>query len=281
MTSTRERQRAAAKARLEREMAERAAKARKRRQTQAAIGAGAALLLVIVGTVWLVTAIGDDEPANTQPGASPTASAGAGKCAWIDVPKDQRTKTTVDVGMPPTGSEPHAGTQILTVATNFGTFEVTMDLSKSPCTAASMTHLASKNFYDGTKCHRMFPGMLQCGDPSAKGKGYRQTDGTGGPTYRFANENLPVGKRPAYPAGVVAMANSGPDTNGSQFFIIYKDQELDGANYVVLGRVTKGMDVIEKATAPGHDGAFDPSPGGGHPKKDILINDLTVGAVTG
>jgi peptidyl-prolyl cis-trans isomerase B (cyclophilin B) len=275
VTSTRERQRAAARARLEREMAERAARARKRRQMQAAIGAGVALLLVIAGTVWLVSSLGDDEDKTAAP--TPSTSAGPQLCVWQEAPKQ---KTGVkNVGTPPSGKEPRSGKQVMTIKTNYGDVEVTMDLAKSPCTAASFSYLASKNFYDGTKCHRMFPGMLQCGDPFAKGNGYRKTDGQGGPSYTFADENLPIGQRPAYPKGVVAMANSGENTNGSQFFIIYEDQELNGPNYVVVGKVTKGMDVVEKATKPGHDGAFDPQPGGGHPKKDILLNDVTVGPV--
>jgi peptidyl-prolyl cis-trans isomerase B (cyclophilin B) len=122
----------------------------------------------------------------------------------------------------------------------------------------------------------MFPGMLQCGDPSAKGKGYRESDGTGGPSYRYANEYLPANERPAYPAGVVALANSGPDSNGSQFFFIYQDVELQ-PDYTIVGKVdAAGLEVIKKATAKGHDGAFDPQPGGGHPKNDIDIKTLTV-----
>lgn len=271
MTSTRGRQRAAARARLEKEMAQRAAAARKRRQLQAGIGAGLALLVIVAGTVWLISSLGKDKPATTsaQPSAGPTS------CVWSEVPKDQWTATTKDVGLPPTTTPPTSGTQVMTVDTSFGPVEVTIDLAKAPCSAASFSHLASKKFWDGTKCHRMFPGMLQCGDPSAKGKGYRQTDGTGGPSYRFANENLPVNQRPAYPAGVVALANSGPDTNGSQFFFIYQDTELS-PDYTILGKVTKGLDNIKNATAAGHDGAFDPQPGGGHPKSDIEIKTLTM-----
>jgi peptidyl-prolyl cis-trans isomerase B (cyclophilin B) len=121
----------------------------------------------------------------------------------------------------------------------------------------------------------MFPGMLQCGDPTAKGKGYRKTDGTGGPSYRYANENLPTNELPPYPAGVVALANSGADTNGSQFFFIYQDVQLQ-PDYTVLGKVTNGLDNIKKATAAGDDGAFDPQPGGGHPKSDVEIKTVTV-----
>lgn len=271
MTSTRERQRAAARARLEKEMAERKAAARKRRQMQAGFGAGAALLLVVVGTVWLVSALGDDD----KDAANPGPSAEAAPCVWTEIPPGQRSPTTKNVGVPSVTEPVRTGTQVMTVSTSFGLIEITMELAKSPCTAASFSHLASKDFFDGTKCHRMFPGMLQCGDPSAKGAGYRDSDGTGGPTYRFGDENLPVNQRPAYPEGVVAMANSGPGTNGSQFFFIYQDVELQPA-YTVVGKVTKGLDVLKKATEAGHDGAFDPQPGGGHPKTDILINDVTV-----
>jgi len=252
-------------------MAERATAARKRRHVQAGIGAGVALLLVIAGTVWLVGSLGDDEKSGGQ------QTAGA-LCVWKEVPAEQRSPTTKDVGLPPTIDPPNSGNQVMSIDTSFGPVEVTMDLTAVPCTAASFSHLAGKKFWDGTKCHRMFPGMLQCGDPSAKGEGYRETDGTGGPTYQFANENLPTDERPPYPAGVVAMANSGPDTNGSQFFFIYEDVQLS-PDYTVLGKVTKGLDNIKKATAAGHDGAFDPQPGGGHPKSEILIKSLTMGPV--
>jgi peptidyl-prolyl cis-trans isomerase B (cyclophilin B) len=267
VTSTKERQRAAARARLEREMAQRAEYVRRRRRRQLMLASGIAVLLVAAGTVWLITnVVGGDDKGQTN--------AAAQSCKWIAVPKDQITKQTVDVGTPPT-SPPHTGTQTLTITTNFGAVVVTMDLSKTPCTSASMAYLASKKFFDGTKCHREFEGVLQCGDPSAKGKGYRETDGTGGPAYRYGSENLPTDQRPAYPAGVVAMANSGSaDSNGSQFFIVYKDVQLQ-PDYTILGKVAKGLDVVEKATAAGNDGAFESSAGGGHPKKDVILQSVT------
>lgn len=266
MTSTRERQRAAARARLAKQMAERAAAARRRRRIQAIIGSAVVLLLVVAGTVWAVLSFGGDEERVNQADSGSNAL-----CVWNEV--TQRSETTVDVGFPPTTNPPDSGKQIMSIDTNFGLIEVTIDLADAPCAAASFTHLASKDFFDGTKCHRMFPGMLQCGDPSAKGEGYRETDGTGGPSYRFANENLPIDELPPYPAGVVAMANSGPNTNGSQFFFVYEDVNLS-PDYTVIGKVTSGLENIKKATEAGHDGAFEPSPGGGHPKNDIEIIDL-------
>jgi peptidyl-prolyl cis-trans isomerase B (cyclophilin B) len=272
VTSTRERQRAAARARLEREMAERAAAAKKRRQWQVSIGAGVAVVVLAVGVVLLVNLASDDGTAT--PAAE--GSGGPVSCNWADVPKEARTAQTKDVGVPTVTSPPNTGTKTMTVDTNFGKVNVNMDLTKSPCAAESFSFLASKKFFDGTKCHRMFPGMLQCGDPSAKGKGYRESDGTGGPAYRYANEYLPANERPAYPAGVVALANSGPDSNGSQFFFIYQDVELQ-PDYTIIGKVDPaGLEVIKKATEKGHDGAFDPQPGGGHPKNDVNINALTV-----
>ncbi|GIG92528.1 peptidylprolyl isomerase [Plantactinospora endophytica] len=277
MTSTRERQRAAARAKLEREMAERAAAARKRRQLQASIGAGVALLLVVAGTVWLVMSLGDDSDNATQ--------AGGATCAWTDIPADQRTPTTKDVGLPPT-SVKNTGSQTMTIDTNLGPITAKLNLADVPCTAASFTHLAEKKFFDNTRCHRLVTQglqVLQCGDPSVTGTGanWKETDGTGGPTYRFAEENLPTDKRPPYPAGVIAMANSGqPGSTGSQFFIVYGDSQLP-ASYTVLGTVTGGLDLVAQVGAAGDDGAFAQQAGGGHPKKEVQIKSLTMSAPVG
>ncbi|TDC59304.1 peptidylprolyl isomerase [Micromonospora sp. KC207] len=274
MTSTKERQRAAARARLEREMAERAARARKRRQTQAIVGAGAALLLVVAGTVWLATSIGGDDDKAQDTAADP----GFVQCAWTEIPKDQRTKEIKDVGLP-AAQQPNTGTQTLTLDTNLGPITAKVDRSAAPCTAASFTHLASKNFLDNTKCHRLVTEgikVLQCGDPSATGKGWRDTDGTGGPSYRMTEENLPTDKRPPYPEGVIAMANSGqPGSTGSQFFIVYGDSPLD-ANYTVLGTITSGMDIVKEVAKAGDDGAYAKQAGGGHPKKEVVIEKMTM-----
>ncbi|MFI6825319.1 peptidylprolyl isomerase [Micromonospora sp. NPDC050187] len=275
MTSTRERQRAAARARLEREMAERAAKARKRRQMQAIVGAGAALLLVVAGTVWLVASLGDDETDTT---ATPSGTA---LCVWNEAPPEQRSPQTKDVGLPGT-QQPNVGTQTMTIDTNLGPITAKVNLAETPCTAASFTHLASKNFFDNSKCHRLVTEglkVLQCGDPSATGKGWRETDGTGGPHYRFAEENLPTDERPPYPEGVIAMAKSAePGSTGSQFFIVYGDSQLS-PDYTVLGTITAGMDIVKQVGAAGHDNAFGQQAGGGHPKKEVVIKKLTMSEI--
>ncbi|MDG4798546.1 peptidylprolyl isomerase [Micromonospora sp. WMMD1082] len=279
MTSTRERQRAAARARLEKEMAERAARARKRRQTQAVVGAGVVLLLVVAGTAWLASSlIGDDS------GTDNTAEGGGQvQCDWIELADGERSPTTKDVGLPQ-AEQSRTGVQTMTITTNLGPITARIDRSAVPCTAASFTHLAEQNFFDNTKCHRLVTEgikVLQCGDPSATGDGWRESDGTGGPSYRMAEENLPTEMRPPYPEGVIAMANSGqPASSGSQFFIVYGDSPLD-PNYTVLGTVTGGMDIVKDVAAAGDDGAFAQQAGGGHPKKEVVITDLTMSEATG
>ena len=120
-------------------------------------------------------------------------------------------------------------------------------------------------YFDGTVFHRVIPGfMVQGGDPTASG--------TGDPGYEFATEWKEELK---HIPGTLSMANGGPDTNGSQFFFIYQDVQLS-PDYTVLGKVTSGLDNIKKATAAGHNGKFDPSPGGGNPKSDIEIKSITV-----
>ncbi|MEU2616369.1 peptidylprolyl isomerase [Micromonospora sp. NPDC007271] len=277
MTSTRERQRAAARARLEREMAERASRARKRRQTQAIVGAAAVLVLVVAGTVWLATSLGGDDDKQQTASAS-----GYSQCAYTEVPKEGRPKQIKDVGLPPT-QQANKGSQTMTIDTNLGPITAKLNRDQVPCTAGSFTHLASKGFFDNTKCHRLVTEgikVLQCGDPSATGKGWRDTDGIGGPSYGMAEENLPTDKRPPYPEGVIAMANAGPGSTGSQFFIVYDDSQLD-PNYTVLGTITGGMDVVKQVAAAGDDGAFAQQAGGGHPKKEIVINKLTMSDIQG
>ncbi|MEU3454433.1 peptidylprolyl isomerase [Micromonospora sp. NPDC006766] len=278
MTSTRERQRAAARARLEREMAERATKARKRRQTQAIAGAAAVLVLVVAGSVWLVTKLGGDD--DKQQTAS---TAGYSQCVYNEIPAEARTKEIKDVGRPP-NQQDNKGTQTMTIDTNLGPITAKINREQVPCTAGSFTHLASKNFFDNTKCHRLVTEgikVLQCGDPSATGKGWRDTDGTGGPSYNMPEENLPTDKRPPYPAGVIAMAkSSAPGSTGSQFFIVYEDSQLP-PDYTVLGTITGGMDLVEQVAAAGDDGAFNENAGGGHPKKEVVINKLTMSDIQG
>jgi peptidyl-prolyl cis-trans isomerase B (cyclophilin B) len=269
-------QRAAARARLEREMAERAAHARKRRQTLTIVGSGLALLLVVAGAAWLVGSLGGNDKgtqtAATKPGETP--------CVWNPEASSGQNPSIKDVGMPPT-SVPNVGSRVMTISTNLGDIKVPLDLSKVPCTAASFEYLASKNFFDNSKCHRLVTSgihVLQCGDPSATGKGYRQTDGQGGPSYRYAEENLPTSapQDKTYPKGTIAMAKTQePSSTGSQFFINYDDSPLP-AQYTLLGTISQGLDIVEKVAKAGH--APGAQNGDGNPKMELVINKLTVSA---
>ncbi|HEX6074984.1 MAG TPA: peptidylprolyl isomerase [Micromonosporaceae bacterium] len=270
MASSRDRQRALARAKLERQMARRAAAARRRRQIQAGIAAVVAVAVVIVGVVWLVRELSGDEK-KPKPAAT-NASKTPGPCQYTDMPKDQKVKERKDVGKPEAGVEARAGVRVLTLDTNRGKITIELDAEKAPCNTESLAYLTGKKFLDNTSCHRLTNQglfVLQCGDPSGTGRG--------GPSYQVNDENLPIGQNPAYPQGVVAMANSGSNTNGSQFFIIYKDSQLD-PNYTVVGHVLEGLDVVEKVAKAGHDGSLDQTAGGGKPKQPVTIKTATVTA---
>lgn len=131
----------------------------------------------------------------------------------------------------------------VTVKTNLGTIVFETYDADAPKTVENFITLANKGFYNGTIFHRVISGfMIQGGDPTGTG--------TGGPGYKFADEldaNTPSYKA-GYVRGTVAMANSGPDTNGSQFFIMHKDTPLSH-NYTIFGRVVSGMDVVDAIAA--------------------------------
>jgi len=275
VSSIKDRQRAAARARLEKEMAERAAAARKRRQRQAIIGSALAVVVIAGVAVWIVAALGNDDDKKSTDAAAPPP--GTVACTWI--PEDGSSGSKVkDVGTP-AANAPNVGTSTLTMDTNLGAITAAVDKSKAPCTAEAFTYLASKKFWDNTKCHRLTTEgikVLQCGDPTATGKGWRESDGSGGPSFRYAEENLPTNAKPAYPKGTVAMAKtSQPSTTGSQFFIVYEDTDLP-PDYTVLGKVTKGLDILEDVAKAGTDNAN--GKGDGHPKKEVTIKTLTMAA---
>jgi peptidyl-prolyl cis-trans isomerase B (cyclophilin B) len=277
VSSIKDRQRAAARARLEKEMAERAAAAKRRRQKQLIISSAVAVVVLAGAGVWIFTVVHHDSKKKTTASAQP---AGTVACTWTPQDASSGAKV-VDVGIPPVNA-PNKGTATLTIDTSLGPITATVDKSKAPCTAEAFTYLSSKKFWDGTKCHRLTTAgikVLQCGDPSAKGKGYRQTDGTGGPSFMYAEENLPTGKTVTYPAGTIAMAKtSAPASTGSQFFIVYEDIPATSlpAQYTVLGTLTTGLDLVKTAAKAGTDNSN--GQGDGHPKKEVDIKTLTMTA---
>jgi len=131
-----------------------------------------------------------------------------------------------------------------TLKTNLGDIKVKFYYSDSPNTVANFIKLAEEGFYNGTKFHRVIKKfMIQCGDPNSKDDSQKQLWGTGGPGYNFADEF----NNHKLVRGSLAMANSGPNTNGSQFFIVTAESTpwLDG-KHTNFGEVVEGMDVIDK-----------------------------------
>ena len=133
------------------------------------------------------------------------------------------------------------------VKTNFGNIELTLLGSDAPKTVENFVKLAQSGFYDGVRFHRVIKGfMIQGGDPNSKDNDWSD-DGMGGPGYQFEDELNPQTEsyKAGYLKGVVAMANSGSDTNGSQFFIMLENYPLP-RNYTIFGKVVEGQDVVDK-----------------------------------
>ena len=144
----------------------------------------------------------------------------------------------------------------ITFTTNQGEIVIETTPSLAPLTVNAMAALAQKNYFDNTICHRLTTEgifVLQCGDPTGTG--------TGGPGFNIPDENLPQQIDNNYPAGTVAMANSGlPGTSGSQFFLVYQDTTL-GPDYTIWGSITSGLDILQTIASAGVvDGGADGAP---------------------
>jgi peptidyl-prolyl cis-trans isomerase B (cyclophilin B) len=309
MSSARDnRQRAAARARLEREMAARLeAAAKRRRLVRAVLGGTVAGLVVIGAVIWIISAVSGSSgttpaaaptgcvyrPAPTNPpGSSDSASPSAAPTSASPSPKPASTtgqpagtasvSPSPTIGALPDTNPPRSGYRTMTIGTNLGTIKIEMNLAKAPCTAASMAHLAQTGFFlpkpnsgSSASCHRLVTSIfvLQCGDPTGTG--------SGGPGYEFDDENLQPDTLPAYHEGDVAMANSGADTNGSQFFFVYQTTSLPG-KYSLWGHVIEGLDIVKKIAAGGDDDAFDQQQtgsGDGHPLSPLIFKSVEVGPV--
>jgi peptidyl-prolyl cis-trans isomerase B (cyclophilin B) len=180
-----------------------------------------------------------------------------GPCQYTPTPDDPAVRP---VSLPPDPQHtPDHGKVLATFVTNRGLIPMLLNRAEAPCTVQSFLHLLRSRFYDNTSCHRLttYPtlSVLQCGDPSGTGEG--------GPGYQFRDElptNLPTWPGdPAgspgrvYARGTLAMANAGPDTNGSQFFLVYKDSKLR-PNYTIFGRILPvGLRTLDRIAAGGVD----------------------------
>jgi cyclophilin family peptidyl-prolyl cis-trans isomerase len=150
-----------------------------------------------------------------------------------------------------------------TIATNFGDIEVDLFAQETPVTVNNFVFLANAGFYDGVPFHRIIEDfMIQTGDPTGTGRG--------GPGYRFADE--PVSRR--YTKGIVAMANAGPNTNGSQFFIVHAQDAGLPPNYTIFGEVTDGLDVVDAIA--GVPISSSPTGEPSVPEVEVIIERVTV-----
>ncbi|GLW72576.1 peptidyl-prolyl cis-trans isomerase [Kitasatospora phosalacinea] len=245
MVSSEQRRRQLAREKYERQMQARAEAAAKRRKRNAVV-ASVLAVLVVAGVATVAGGVFDsDKKKDRTASAAPSPSA-SGK-QWAAEPA-----MSIDT----------AAQYTATMDTSAGKVTFTLDAAKAPHTVNSFVFLAGQQFWDGTKCHRLTTEgiyVLQCGDPTGTG--------SGGPGYSFADENLTGA---TYPAGTVAMANSGPNTNGSQFFLVYKDTQLP-PNYTPFGKITGGLDVLQKIAAAGVQGGG----GDGAPATPVNVTGIT------
>ncbi len=244
------RERDLARLRAERQAARRAAEAARRKRRLTIAGSAVAVVIVVGAAAGIVYA--NRDKASPTASASPSAS---GPCTYT-----KEGTASKPVSLPP-ATPTQTGPVAATITTDQGVVGVSLDGAKAPCTTNALVSLAAQKYFDGTPCHRLTSGglnVLQCGDPTGSG--------SGGPGYKYADENL---NGATYKAGTVAMANSGPDTNGSQFFLVYADSQLP-ASYTPVGTVTTGLDVLTKVAAAGEEPAGD-----GKPKLPVTITSFT------
>jgi len=186
--------------------------------------------------------------------AAPPPRSTHGPCRYTETPDEPAARP---VPLPPDPRHtPHHGTVEVVLRTNLGPIPLTLDRAQAPCTVQNFLHLVRHRFYDRTICHRLtaYPTLkvLQCGDPTGTGEG--------GPGYQFKDElptdlppapNDPTGAHRVYARATVAMANAGPDTNGSQFFLVYADSFLRPL-YSIFGRVdAPGLGTLDRIAAGG------------------------------
>jgi len=271
---------------------ERELKSRDRKQKARPLGVVAASLVVILalvgGIYFLSTREGDDENVQAEDSSAAETSQETPQAQPI---ADKRAKALPDTvtckyednGQDSNGAKKPNGKDISTKGTvtvsfetSQGPIEMEMDRAKAPCATNAISELAKSGYYDDTACHRMTSGalnVLQCGDPTGSG--------SGGPGFSFADEypTDEVDEKDAqnpviYPRGSVAMANSGPDTNGSQFFLNYDDSEL-APSYTYFATISdEGMKTMDKIAKAGVEGG-QPD---GKPAEEVKIKKATVKA---
>lgn len=215
-----------------------------------------AFLIVIGGAVYILRPAPELE-LTTTPMPTPVAT-----------PIDN----TMQLGATPTPPSVTPINQVVqvTLKTSQGDIALTLDGTAAPLTVGNFVFLAQQNFYDGTTFHRVIPDfMIQGGDPLSKDPARRAQHGTGGPGYTFPDEI----NQHKIVRGALAMANAGPGTNGSQFFIVTGAAfpHLDG-KHTVFGQVTSGMEIVDAISQV-------PQDAGNNPTTPIVITDVVVGPI--
>ena len=290
MAGKNERQRRQARERYRHQQEQRVARQRQVRNrwvtgisAVAAAGLIAALLVVFLPG-------GSGKNASASASKSPSASASASSsAATVAEPAHHCTYTKATpvaktVSFPPSTPD-YTASYTATINTNLGPINVNLLNDKATCTVNSFVHLAEAGYFSNTQCHRMNTSngiyILQCGDPYATATTKLNCSttsevGTGTPGYEFASENTTDAK---YPAGTVAMANGGtPTSNGSQFFIVYKDSSSGlGTSYTPFATVSSGLDIVQNVAKDGASCTYPQSVGGGIvPKKKVIIDSVTI-----
>ncbi|WP_329035534.1 peptidylprolyl isomerase [Streptomyces sp. NBC_00178] len=262
MVSSDQRRRQLAREKFERQQQRREEARRRTRRLTAIIGSSVAVVAVVAAGSYLFLDGDDakdsaDAAASASPSAPPSPSASESKTPEPAMAIDKKAAYA------------------MSLKTSQGDIRITMEAAKTPHTVNSFKALADKGYFDDTKCHRLTTQgifVLQCGDPKG--------DGTGGPGYTIPDENLTALGKPGdtgsvtYPAGSVAMANTGqPGTGGSQFFLVYKDTELP-PTYTPFGTMDDaGLKAVKKVAEAGVTGGA----GDGAPKKAVTVEKVTVG----
>jgi peptidyl-prolyl cis-trans isomerase B (cyclophilin B) len=270
-----ERQRKLARERYARQQARRSQRAHRTRQLSIIVGV--CLAVVALGAGSYVAFASNGGKTNSAAVATPTATPTS-----IPTPSASPTPSTVaepashcvytpsgkaarQVGVPPAKPHYKGKAYQATIKTSQGTIVLDLFNNKATCTVNSFLYLASKNYFNKTPCHRLTTAgiyVLQCGDPTGTG--------SGGPGYKYANENTTGAQ---YTEGTVAMANAGPGTNGSQFFLVYRNSTTLPANYTLFGKIVSGLGIIQNVAKAGSDNAN--GQGDGHPKEKVTIESVT------
>jgi len=280
-----ERQRRQAREKHRRQQEQRLARQQQVRRRWA-IGTLAVLVAAGVGTLLLIFLPGGtpkkaSASASKSPSASPTATATAvaepaHHCSYASA-----TPVAKKVSFP-SATPDYTDSYQATLNTNQGKITFNLLNNKATCTVNSFVHLAQAGYFDNTQCHRLLTSgiyVLQCGDPYATATAKLDCSstskiGSGTPGYDFASENLTGAK---YPAGTVAMANEGSaTTNGSQFFIVFKDSTSGlTASYTPFATVSSGLGIVQNVAKDGYSCQYAQS-GGGAPKKKVIIDSVTI-----